>query len=251
MEITMQKVIRIILVMIIIFTLVSCIAVGSGGKKIEQHPTLGQELLDLKKARDEGRPVIIDFKADWCLACKELEIYTFSDEKVMELYEKRTKLTQDDIEYADYVWQLYCSDNPMRLENLMDYDNFQFDYLSDAIKSHLQRFPSIRNGLNAVENTVLQIAAEQKPKSKKDFLGKILRNQGNYGFGDSQYDRLITNLKPLFSSMSPVRLSPKGKAVLNFKENCYSDLRNDDYYLGGALKYGFLYNTDNHRILKL
>ncbi len=50
----MQKVIRIILVMIIIFTLVSCIAVGSGGKKIEQHPTLGQELLDLKKARDEG-----------------------------------------------------------------------------------------------------------------------------------------------------------------------------------------------------
>jgi hypothetical protein len=28
--------------------------VGSGGKKIEQQPTLGQELLDLKKARDEG-----------------------------------------------------------------------------------------------------------------------------------------------------------------------------------------------------
>jgi hypothetical protein len=40
--------------MILVATLVSCIAVGSGGKNIEQQPTLGQELLDLKKAKDEG-----------------------------------------------------------------------------------------------------------------------------------------------------------------------------------------------------
>jgi hypothetical protein len=28
--------------------------VGSGGKKVENQPTLGQQLLDLKKARNEG-----------------------------------------------------------------------------------------------------------------------------------------------------------------------------------------------------
>ena len=50
----MRKFIGTIFVIILIATLVSCIAVGSGGKKIEQQPTLGQELLDLKKARDEG-----------------------------------------------------------------------------------------------------------------------------------------------------------------------------------------------------
>jgi hypothetical protein len=53
-EVFMKKIIRTLFVMILISTLVSCIAVGSGGKKIEQQPTLGQELLDLKKARDEG-----------------------------------------------------------------------------------------------------------------------------------------------------------------------------------------------------
>ncbi|MEO0573585.1 MAG: DUF1835 domain-containing protein [Bacteroidota bacterium] len=174
-----------------------------------------------------------------------------SDEKVLELYKNRTVLSQDDIEYADYVWQLYCSDNPMRLENLMDFDNFQFNYLSDAIKAHLQRFPSIKNGLNAVENNILQVAVDHKPKSKREFTGQVLQNQGFYGFGDSQYDRLITNLRPLFSSLNPVRLSKKGKAVFAKKENYYSALRNEDYYLGGALKYGFLFNTDNHRILKL
>jgi hypothetical protein len=50
----MKKMFTSILVVFFIATLVSCIAVGSGGKKIEQQPTLGQELLDLKKARDEG-----------------------------------------------------------------------------------------------------------------------------------------------------------------------------------------------------
>jgi len=182
------------------------------------------------------------------------KLYTLnelSDEKILELYKNRTVLSQDDIEYADYVWQLYCSDNPMRLENLMDYDNFQFDYLSEAIKAHLQRFPSIKNGLNAIEDNILQVALSEKPKSKREFMGKILSQQGRYGFGDSQYERLITNLKPLFSSFNPVRLSAKGKAVFSNTENYYSTLRNDEYYLGGALKYGFLYNTNNQRILKL
>ena len=50
----MKKIIVLLVIMMFITTMVSCIAVGSGGKKIEQQPTLGQELLDLKKAKDEG-----------------------------------------------------------------------------------------------------------------------------------------------------------------------------------------------------
>jgi uncharacterized membrane protein len=49
-----KKIIGNIFAMILVSTLVSCLAVGTGGKKIEQQPTLGQELLDLKKAKDEG-----------------------------------------------------------------------------------------------------------------------------------------------------------------------------------------------------
>ena len=174
-----------------------------------------------------------------------------SDEKLLHLYENRVFLTQDDIEYADYVWQLYCSDNPMRLENLGDFENYQFSYLAEAIGSHLKRFPSIKNGLNAIENNVLRIAADEKPKSRRDLLGKILRNQGNYGFGDTQYERTLTALKPLIHSFNPVRLSRKGKELLAGNANFYGQLRDADYYLGGALKYGFLYNTETDRILKL
>jgi hypothetical protein len=174
-----------------------------------------------------------------------------SDDKLVSLYENRTILSQNDLEYADYVWQLYCSDNPIRLENLSDYKNYQFDYLSDAIKVHLQRFPSIKNGLNGVENHILNLAVQEKPKTRKEFLGQILSNQGFHGFGDTQYNRVLSTMKPLFSSLSPVRLSKIGKEVLQGNSNYYAQIRDDEAYLGGALKYNFLYNTTSDRILKL
>ncbi|NAS13171.1 DUF1835 domain-containing protein [Poritiphilus flavus] len=173
------------------------------------------------------------------------------DEKLLDLYENRTVLSQDDIEYADYVWQLYCSDNPIRLENLTDFKNYNFEYLSEAIQAHLHRFPTIKNGLNAIENRVLELAVSEKPRSKRALLGTMLGNQGYYGFGDSQYERIISNLKPLFTTFNPVRLTKKGKEILERKTNYYSDIRDSEAYLGGALKYSYLYNTDSNRILKL
>jgi len=50
----MRQVISVLLVLALLTTTVSCIAVGSGGKKVENQPTLGEQLIDLKKARDEG-----------------------------------------------------------------------------------------------------------------------------------------------------------------------------------------------------
>ncbi|MBQ4914992.1 DUF1835 domain-containing protein [Maribacter sp. MMG018] len=174
-----------------------------------------------------------------------------SDEQLLNMYKNRVVLNQDDIEYADYVWQLYCSNNPIRLENLTDFENYHFDYLGDAIKTHLKRFPSIANGLNEMENNILRVGLDQKPKSKTDFLNTVLKNQGNLGFGDTQYQRAFQRLKPLFTSMNPVRLSKKGKQILEQQTNYYSCIQDNDVYLGGALKYNFLYNTDSNRILKL
>ena len=53
-EIEMKKIISVLLILMLLTTMVSCIAVGSGGKKTDHQATLGQQLIDLKKARDEG-----------------------------------------------------------------------------------------------------------------------------------------------------------------------------------------------------
>ena len=174
-----------------------------------------------------------------------------TDEQIHAHFKSRVSLSQIDIEYADYVWQLYCSDNPIRLENLSDFELYQFNYLEDALKAHLRRFPAIKNGLNEIENRVLQVAAEGKSPSKKALMGALLQDQGWYGFGDTQYQRILKNLRPLFHSFNPVRLSKKGKEILENKDNYYATLRDTEAYLGGALKYNYLYNSEAGRILKL
>jgi len=174
-----------------------------------------------------------------------------NDAQLLDLYERRSILSQDDIEYADYIWQLYCSDNPIRLENQIANNDFQFEYLSEALKTHLRRFPTIKNGLNELENHVLDVARDGRPKSRAELLDRLVADQGFYGFSDSQYDRIITSLKPLFNSFNPVKLTKNGVSVLDNKSNYYSQIRDNQLYLGGSLKYNFLFNTETKRILKL
>jgi len=38
--------------------------------------------LDARVRAAAGRPVMLDFYADWCISCKEMERFTFSDERV-------------------------------------------------------------------------------------------------------------------------------------------------------------------------
>src|SRR5690606_40317773 len=52
-----------------------------------EKPEPGQDLMSLvsaakTKAKQEGKPLFLDFTAAWCAACKEIEAHTFPDERV-------------------------------------------------------------------------------------------------------------------------------------------------------------------------
>jgi len=63
---------------------------GGGGGAQQHHPTFQRikSEADLERelaaASSKGQPVMLDFYADWCVSCKEMERYTFSDPGVQQ-----------------------------------------------------------------------------------------------------------------------------------------------------------------------
>jgi hypothetical protein len=57
---------------VILMATVSCIGIHDGGEAQGTSPTLGQELIDLKKAKDEGAITYEEYKA---LKVKVVEFY--------------------------------------------------------------------------------------------------------------------------------------------------------------------------------
>jgi hypothetical protein len=170
---------------------------------------------------------------------------------LMSLYDNRITLTSDDIEYGDYMWELFCSDSPLLLENHSRFNASQFKYLSAALATHLKRFPTIKNGLNQLENSILTEAVSSKHESQDQFIASLLCSQDNYGFGDTQYLKKLRDLKPLFKSFSPVYLTDLGLDIQQRIQNYYPQIKNQQTYLGGSKKYAYLYNEMNGKLLKL
>ncbi len=59
----------------------------------------------LEEAVTQGRPVFIDFMADWCIPCKELDKFTFSDAEVVEMSRGFVMLKVDLTSSSDPVSQ--------------------------------------------------------------------------------------------------------------------------------------------------
>lgn len=101
------------------------------------------------QAKAMGRPVMLDFYADWCVSCKEMDAFTFSDSRVQELLASAvvvqadvTKNDQDDQELLK-AFDLFGPPGIIfynaagqelraaRVVGFMDADNFS---------SHIQQF---------------------------------------------------------------------------------------------------------------
>lgn len=63
--------------------------------KYEWQMIQTQALIDASIAKSSDKPTIIDFYADWCAQCKELDKYTYVDPKIIELSKKFNNIKVD------------------------------------------------------------------------------------------------------------------------------------------------------------
>ncbi|WP_406664524.1 protein-disulfide reductase DsbD [Gallaecimonas sp. GXIMD1310] len=77
---------------------------------------------ELAKAKAAGKPVMVDFYADWCVACKEFEKYTFSDPRVQQRFSQMVILQTDVTESTSEQVQMMEHFQILGLPTLLFFD---------------------------------------------------------------------------------------------------------------------------------
>ena len=165
-----------------------------------------------------------------------------------ELLKNRKILRQKDLDEALSVWNCYCSNKPNQLLELPI--NGTFPYLKKALKEHLKRFPSLKNGLNIIENNILSLAIQGVNNPHK-VVGQLLEKYTHYGFGDLQYYSYLKRLILLFSDIDAMKVNDLGMAIYKGQQNFLDLQLAQDTYLGGAKIEQFRWDEHKKALLEV
>ena len=152
-------------------------------------------------------------------------------EKYPDLFARRRIMGTYDFTFASDAYVAWCSDDPTDLDNYILMSSNEFPYLSDALRAHQMRFPSLQSGLTEIEAKVVELVESSIDETRK-MVGNLLRWQTYHGFGDLQYFQILDRMKPLFEEGEKLVLKEEVKAALKAQKPI--DLIDRDYFLGGA-----------------
>jgi len=164
-------------------------------------------------------------------------------------YDKKVKLTDEDIDIAVSVWKTYCGKDHNLLKHYITQKS-SFKYLTNCLKAHLERFPDLKSGLDILEENILTIIRDQNIKSRNHLLGYALNYQGYYGFGDIQLSRIIDKLSIFFSEDDKkITLNRKGHEALLGQHNFSLEVDNNIPY-GGVNRFDFQFSKQQNKLIK-
>lgn len=114
-------------------------------------------------------------------------------QQLASLFNSRHVVNEAELVTASATWSAYRAPQPTALLALLQTDLSALPFLKRALALHLARFPSVRNGLSLIENTLLQLIAAGHERFVDLFLG-FGKQQPVFGFGDSQLWLLLRRL---------------------------------------------------------
>ena len=171
-------------------------------------------------------------------------------EQLATLFPARSEIKEKHLELGAQAWAAFSSSDPTTLEKLIKGNTSHLPFLRDALRKHLERFPSVRNGLGRNENLALKLIAAGCHGFGEVFA-EFGAGESAYGFGDAQVfvelKRLATASVPLLRMAnaassalngqemlkSSFYLTEHGKAVLEGDED-FVKLNGIDLWLGGV-----------------
>lgn len=164
-------------------------------------------------------------------------------------YANKIKLSEEDIDLMKSLWKTYCGQDHNLFKPLI-VSKSSFLYLSNCLKAHLQRFPDSKTGLAGLELNILTIVKDYGIKSRQHLLGYALNYQGYYGYGDTQFIRIIDKLSRFFKEdQNGLTLNRNGHEAILGHHNFAFELKSDMIF-GGVKKYDFQFSISENKLIK-
>lgn len=129
-----------------------------------------------------------------------------NEAQLQSLWSERREVAAAQLELGAKTWHAYSAPDAVALVALVESDTSALPFLQTALTKHLQRFPSIRNGLGRVENVGLELLASGR-RDFKSLFPAFMRREPAYGFGDAQ---LYLTLRRLTNEPSPLVMQRNG-----------------------------------------
>ncbi|HEY6047098.1 MAG TPA: DUF1835 domain-containing protein [Pyrinomonadaceae bacterium] len=168
-----------------------------------------------------------------------------SEPQLESLLPQREEISEAQLQLGANAWAAYSSSTPAPLEELISGKTDALPFLKTAFAKHLERFPSVRNGLGRIENVLLELLAAG-PREFKSLFFAFLQREPIYGFGDTQillHLKRLANARPALLTMSKgnsdepgetsFEIPEQGKRVLSGEDDCVL-LDGIDLWLGGV-----------------
>lgn len=173
-------------------------------------------------------------------------------DQLTSLLDTRREVSATEKRLATAGWQAYCADDPTEIEKLLQTDSSALPFLRDALQLHLERFPSVRNGLGRIENRALELIHCGLNKFI-DLFSRFGDAEPGYGLGDFQLWVTLRQMTDTNEPMITIRngnhfgqaleseqicnsafaITKAGEAVLKAEAD-FVELNGIDRWLGGV-----------------
>lgn len=156
-------------------------------------------------------------------------------EQLASLFELRHQVSDEEFGIARLGWAAYRSTNPQEITRLLEQDTSAMPFLGHALRLHLMRFPSVKNGLGRIENKALELISNSAVEFKSLFpaFGKA---EPVYGIGDSQMWGWLVRLAKVRNPL--LTISGLGAGDRAFQSSRFHDARFELTEIGRAVLAG-------------
>lgn len=115
-----------------------------------------------------------------------------NEQELAQAFALKTRLSIDDINLLDKLWQYYSSENMIELSRLAQALPISLMSIKPSIEAQCQRINS--EGVCRPKQSILDIAKAEKTTDFRRIFRVFCKTEGVYGFGDMQVKRLYDEL---------------------------------------------------------